>query len=189
MNPITLHVKKPIIMIILILSFGCATREDFRQSFIARYVKEGEYTNRVKGFSLKWPDADKWVFRNYPEFDLSFDHMDGRSQILIVGVNGLIRRKFPDGFNQWIMDRLQARSIKQISREDITREEVNKFRIVSQSEFAIKRARSLGVHRTTDALFLKRNNHWVVVMCICPVESYEQKKPLFEAVFDSISML
>jgi hypothetical protein len=188
-SAIRFHIQQPIILIILIFVLGCATRDDFRQSFIARHVKDGEYANQLKGFRLKWPDSDIWMFRDYPEFDLSFDHIDGRSQILVIGVNGLIRREFPDGFHDWIMDRLNARNIQQITHEDLTHDDIDKFRIITECEFVIKSGQKLGVHRVTDTMFFRRNKHWVAMMCICPVNNYEQRKPLFDEFFANISML
>ncbi len=96
------------------------------------------YTNSIKGFSLHWPDQEIWRFKNSPEFDLSFDHIDGRSQVLVIGVNKLIRRDFPEGFHQWFMDRLQARNVHQISRIENTEGDVEKFRIITECEFAIQ---------------------------------------------------
>ncbi|MBN1878499.1 hypothetical protein JW823_00130 [bacterium] len=189
MSPFTISLKKPVIFIIMILLSGCATREDFRQSFIARYVKDGIYTNRIKGFRLDWPDKSNWIFRDYPEFDLSFDHVDGRSQIFVIGVNNLIRRDFPDGFHQWILDRLQARNVNQITHTDLTEGDVKRFRIITQCEFAIHRVQSLGIRRKTDAMLLQRGKHWVALIGICPVDDYQQKRTLFEQFFEKISMI
>lgn len=190
MNRVTTHILKPALFIILILCLGCATREDFRRSFIARHVKEGVYTNHVKGFKLVWPESEAWIFRNYPEFDLSFDHVDGRSQVLIIGVNRLIRREFPDGFHQWIMERLHATQSSQLSRSGIpSGENQQAYRITAEAEFDIGSGHSIGINRITDTLFLQKNRRWVAVMCISPVDFYDAKKPDFEAFFDSISML
>ena len=188
-SPFLMFEKRHVILIIMIFLSGCATREDFRQSFIARYVRDGVYTNAIKGFSLQWPEKETWIFRNYPEFDLSFDHIDGRSQVLVIGVNRLIRKDFPDGFHQWIMDRLQVHSIEQVSHETLTGEDLEKFRIITRCQFSISGAGSLGIHRQTDALLMQKGNRWVAVMCICPVEYYEQREPLFQKFFSQISML
>ncbi len=190
MRSFTNHTIKPAFFIILIFCLGCATREDFQRSFIARHVVDGVYTNRVKGFELIWPESDAWIFRDYPEFDLSFDHADGRSQVLIIGVNQLVRRDFPDGFHQWIMDRLRAINSEHVSHHTLTNNgQTEKFRIITRSEFAVERGHSLRVHRKTDTLLLKRNRNWVAVVTICPVDYYEQKKQEFELFFDSINML
>lgn len=189
MNGIDKHLKTPIILIILIFVSGCATREDFRRSFIAKHVKEGVYTNHVKGFKLIWPQNESWVFRDYPEFDLSFNHVDGRSQILIIGVNRLIRRDFPDGFHQWMLDRLHAIESNQIERIDMPTDNVQKVRITAETEFDIGLGHSIGIFRITDTLFIRQNRQWVAMMGICPREYYDEKKPDFEVFFDSISML
>jgi len=175
--------------IILILLFGCATREDFKRSFIERYVRNNVYTNELKGFRMDWPDEEIWRFRNYPEYDLSFDHIDGRSQILILGVNGLIRRDFPDGFHEWIMDRLQARNISVLVHDTLTRESSDAFRIRTNCDFMLTFGESFGIQRTTDTLLLRKDRHWVAVICICPPESYPDKQQLFESVFESIRLL
>jgi len=183
------HPRLLVIPIILILLSGCATREDFNRSFIERYVQDDVYRNELKGFSMVWPDSEIWQFRNYPEYDLSFDHIDGRSQFLVLGVNGLIRREFPDDFHQWILDRLQARNITPLAHEEITHDPVEKFRIITECEFLLRFGESFGIRRTTDTLLLKKGSHWVAVICICPPENYPDKKPLFEAVFDNIAMM
>lgn len=190
MNAIDKHLKTLITLIIPIFVFGCATREDFQRSFIARHVREGVYTNHIKGFKLIWPESDAWVFRDYPEFDLSFNHVDGRSQVLIIGVNRLLRREFPDGFHRWILDRLHVIESEQISRADIPAQVgVQKVRIVTETEFDVGKGQSMGIFRITDTLFIRQNRQWVAVMGICPRDYYEEKKSDFEVFFNSISML
>jgi len=173
----------------IFLFAGCATREDFNRSFIERYVDEGIYTNELKGISLTWPDEDVWTFRNYPEFDLSFDHIDGRSQVLVLGVSGLIRKNFPEGFNEWIMDRLQAQDINRISKEDVSSDGIEKVRIIAECEFNLDFGESFGIQRKTDTLLMKRNRNWFAIVCICPRENYDEKAPLFEEIFKKATML
>ncbi|MBN1296181.1 hypothetical protein JXA80_05325 [bacterium] len=190
MNRSSCHPAPYVSAIILITTlFGCATRDDFKRTFIERYVQEGVYTNEIKGFRLNWPDSASWLFRNYPEFDLSFDHVDGRSQILVTGVNNLIRRDFPDGFHDWMFDRLQAHSVTRLTIDDLTADGVEKFRIVSDCRFSMRFGESFGVQRRTDVLLLRKDRHWVAVVCICPPDHYEEKRDAFEAVFDSVDIL
>jgi hypothetical protein len=190
MRTFTKHMIKPAFVIILIFCSGCATREDFQRSFIARHVEDGVYTDQIKGFELKWPESDGWIFRDYAEFDLSFDHTDGRSQVLIIGVNQLVRRDFPDGFHHWIMDRLRAIDIENVSHTTLNNNyDIEMFRIVTRSAFAIERGQALRVYRKTDTLLMKKNKKWVAVIAICPVEYYDEKIQEFEVFFDNLKML
>ncbi|MCD4653345.1 hypothetical protein K8T06_05365 [bacterium] len=173
----------------ILLSIGCATREDFNRSFIERFVQNDVYTNELKGFTMQWPDEDVWTFRNYPEFDLSFDHIDGRSQFLVLGVTRLLRQEFPDGFDEWLMDRLQAQNIQRLSQEDLSTDDTEKFRIITDCEFTLNFGESFGIQRKTDSLLLKHGRNWIAIIFICPRENYDAKVPLFEEIFKSVTML
>ena len=184
-----LPVKTTYLIIILIFLSACATREEFNRSFVERYVRDGLYTNDLKGFSFEWPEDKFWKFQNYPEFDLSFDHIDGRSQFVIVGVNGLIRRGFPGGFEEWLMDRLGARDVTRISQEDISAAGVVKYRIVADCEFRLKFGESFGVQRKVDMLLMKKDNHWVAMICICPRENYDDRIKQFGQLQTRLEMI
>lgn len=181
--------KTSILLIIMIFSVSCATREDFNRHFIERYVDNGVYTHDLKQFSVGWPDDTIWQFQNHPEFDISFDHIDGRSQLLVMGVNGLLRQSFPEGFERWILDRIRAELISNVANTDLSTENVQKFRIVSECKFQLKFGESFGVQRQLDMLLCKKDNHWVGVIGICPVEDYPDKKALFDGFFSSVTML
>jgi len=178
-----------IMIIFILMSYGCATEKDIRDRNTNRYVTDGVYNNVLKGFSLDWPSKYKWEFKNYPEFDLCFNHTNGRSQIFITSVKSLIRRDFPDAFVDWILERLQVKNKNIISRNKLNSEYDEKFRIITKGQFLVLPAEQYGVDRKVAATVIREGSLWLAAVYLAPEKFFETYLSEADSIFESIEII
>jgi hypothetical protein len=176
---------------ISLLLYGCASEKELVDRSMGRYLSDGMYVNKLKGYQFKWPPRNIWKSRNSPEFDASFDHVDGYSQVLVLGVRGLIRKDFPDGFLEWLLDRLGAIKPRELSREKRPDDGsgVDVYRITMDCRFTVVASADWGVKRRVIFQLMRKKPYWVAVMYIAPVDSFEQYMSDAELILDSLTFI
>ncbi len=159
-----------------VLSFclsGCVTESELVRGSIGRYVEGDKYRNPLKHYQLKLPPEQIWKFKNYPEFDLTFNRFDGYAQLFVVGTRKLIRRDFPEGFQTWIMNRLKTSDISIESRNLITEDDYREFHIYLDAKFMILPRDKFGVNRKVALFLFEKENHWVGIAYVAPQEYFD----------------
>ena len=167
----------------------CATDKELQERAISRYVKDDVYRNKLKGFQMNWPSRRIWNYQNYPEFDLTFDHFEGRAQMFVIGIKPLVRRSFPDGFVEWLLDRLQAKEYKVTTQEEISHDPVQQIQINLAAKFSVLPRENFGVDRLVSIFVFNNNDRWIGVIYLAPKDSFETYLPNVKTVVDSISFL
>ncbi len=174
----------------LVLSFShCATDKEIETRSLNRFVSEGLYRNTVKGFSMKWPNDNFWKYNDTPEFDLGFDHINGKSQFFIVGVRGLIRRDFPQGFADWILEHLEARDIEFTGQEELEVDNGEFHKIFLKCTFMILPRDQFGVKRRACVYAMANEPFWVGVIYISPEDAFEVYLPNVDKIVETISFI
>ena len=173
---------------ISVFMMGCVTESEIQAGSVNRFVEDGVYRNFMKGYSLDWPDRT-WRYKNYPEFDLTFEHNDGKAQIFIIGVSGLVRRDYPDGFVDWILNRLQASKINITTHQDVTVDSIESFRIKLDCTFMLLSRDRFGVDRKVIIHTMRQGNKWVAAVFVSPPEDFDLYLPAGETVIASLHMI
>ncbi len=168
---------------------GCATESELQEQSLNRYVKDGVYSNSLKRFSMTWPSKSIWKNELYPEFDLSFNHLDGNAQIFVISVHGLVRKTFPDGFTDWIMQRLQARNVKIISRKNISQEPDERWYFEMDANFQILSNENFGVDRRISITVFRKKSRWIAGIYLAPVKSFDVYKDAAGQIINSIKII
>jgi hypothetical protein len=177
-----------ILVIFLICIAGCATERDIRDRSVNRYVQNNVYSNTLKGYSFNWPPSQLWNYQDYPEADISFDHVDGRSQLFIIGVRGLIRRDYPEGFITWVLDRLQAKNVNVISRKSITDQPNDMFQTILNCKFKILSGEAFGVERKVMIYTWQNESLWLAAVYLAPEKFFSTYQSSAEKIIDSIEI-
>ena len=178
-----------ILVIGMIVWAGCATNRELETRSLNRFIEDGYYKNTLKGYTLKWPPNHIWKYQNYPEFDLSFDHVDGKCQVFIIGLRGLIRRDFPEGFQEWLLDRLQARDITYDLHDEISTDNREEFRIVLNCRFLIKPREAFGVERRVAMRLFRSEPFWLAFIFIAPKEDFSTYLPDAEDLVQNLTFI
>ncbi len=181
--------KNLVIFSILCAFSHCATESELENKALNRYVKDGVYRNILAGIEMKWPDASIWKYKNYPEFDMSFDHVDGNSQFFMIGVRELVRKTFPDGFVEWMLERLGAEDINYISRNHTTQNGVEKFQITLDCKFLIFPREQYGVSRRVSIFAMQHQKRWIGIVYISPDTTFQDYIPEMEKIVNSITFI
>jgi len=169
--------------------WGCVSERDIRSRAMERFVREGIYRNTLKGYSLAWPDDVHWKHHRNPEFDLLFDHVDGNSQILITALRPLVRRDFPDGFLNNLLERLGAVQIIPRDRKDLTSEGNTRFQISADVSLRMFSREDFSVQRHILADVRSDSRYWLAVIFISNDMGFERNRADFDAVNDSVVWL
>lgn len=160
-------------MLCFCFACSCATEKDIKDRTLNRFVKDDVYSNPLIGYSFKLPNPAVWKHINNPEFDMSFNHIEGTAQLFITGIHGLVRRDFPDGFVDWLLNRLQARDITIVSRQTINSQNDAEFQINIKCKFSILPRYNFGVDRSVVVFTQKKSETWVAAVYLAPDVSFE----------------
>jgi hypothetical protein len=179
----------PLFILIGLLISGCATESELQKRPVNRYLNDGAYTNPIKQFALPWPSNQIWKFENYPEVDLCFNHLDGHAQLFIISARGLLRREFPGGFADWILDRLQAQEIKKISQQELTKEPVEKFQILLDCSFKVYPGESFGISRRVSITAMRQQSKWLACVYLAPEKYFKKYLDEVQTIIDSVRIL
>ncbi|MBN1356088.1 hypothetical protein JXA40_07440 [bacterium] len=168
---------------------GCATEKELQERSVNRFVKDDVYRNTLKGYAFTWPSKTAWRYQSFPEFDVCFNHVDGLSQVFVTGVRGLIRREYPDGFVDWILDRLQARDISVVSRNLLTDGPDEMFQIFLDCRFTILSGQQYGVERKVAVTGWRRGSTWLAAIYLAPEKHFSTYQPAAWKIVDSIRFI
>jgi hypothetical protein len=175
-------------LFVILLMTSCVTEKEITSAPLNRYVKEGVYRNNLKGYEFKWPSAAEWKYMNYPEFDASFNHVEGSAQVFIIGINQLVRKDFPEGFVDWIMERMQAQTVKITSNEKITSGSLDGFQIALDCQFTVLTHENFGVDRKVLVYAFRNGKKWVACIYLAPEDSFEKFQADVKPIVDNISI-